>query len=93
VLPDWFDLHVLENTVAVAAALCALGMVYVLARVRHLAAKVVLVVVLAGLVGSLVFYRAVPLQHCQKQSSCKFLKSELPSSAASVNAPNAHSSN
>ncbi len=85
-LPNWFDVHALEDLVAAAAVLCALGLVLVLARVRHLTTKLLLALVLIAAVSGLAYYREGPLKDCQAQGSCHFFKSNLPLSGTQVRA-------
>ncbi|MCU1430745.1 MAG: hypothetical protein JWL83_4745 [Actinomycetia bacterium] len=86
-LPDWFDLQALRTGVAIATVLCALSAVLVLARVRQVMLKLALAIILVGAAGTLVYYRQGPLKHCEAQGSCRFLKSNVPVSAASTPTP------
>jgi hypothetical protein len=77
VLPQWFDLHALQLTVAGAAVLCGISAVLSLALSRATVLRFGLAAVfLAGAI-SLVAYSTGPLHRAQTTCHYRFLQSDL----------------
>ena len=77
VLPDWFDFHALQLTISAAMGITALGAIIVAARVRHLAVRASLAVVLLAATGAMFAYYQGPMHRGEEQCAFRFLKSDL----------------
>jgi hypothetical protein len=77
VLPDWFDFHALQLSIAGAMLLTSLSAILAVALIRTFVLRAGLAVVMLGMTVALFAYYQGPVHRGEQQCSFRFLKSDL----------------